>query len=238
MGKTYFVTGTDTDAGKTVITCGLLEAARLAGLTTLALKPVAAGCYKSEEGLRNDDALALMEAMTLSLPYEQVNPLVLEPPIAPHIAAAEAGVRMTLDRLAGYCRGALMNKNDLALIEGAGGWRVPLNSREMISGLARELNTPVILVVGMKLGCINHALLTVEAILRDGVRLAGWVANQMDPDMDRYDENLQTLRGMIPAPCLGNVPFLKVGPVSTGLAMQDNPDQSIVAKYLDISGLV
>ncbi|WP_020584228.1 dethiobiotin synthase [Endozoicomonas elysicola] len=226
MGKTYFVTGTDTDAGKTVVTCGLLEAARSEKLTTLALKPVSAGCHKSEDGLRNDDALSLMEAMTLSLPYEQVNPVAFEPPIAPHIAAEEAGVRMTLDRLTGYCRGALMNKHDLALIEGAGGWRVPLNSREMITGLARELNTPVILVVGMKLGCISHALLTVEAILRDGVKLAGWVANQMDPEMDRYDENLQALKSSIPAPCLGVVPFLK--DVNAGK----------VAKYLDISTLL
>lgn len=226
MGKTYFVTGTDTDAGKTIVTCGLLEAARLKGLTTLALKPVSAGCHQSEEGLRNDDALALMEAMTLSLPYEQVNPLAFESPVAPHIAAAEAGVRMTLDRLTGYCRGALMNKNDIALIEGAGGWRVPLNSREMITGLARELNTPVILVVGMKLGCINHGLLTVEAILRDGVKLAGWVANQMDPDMNRYDENLQTLKSMIPALCLGSVPFM------------ETVDRTVVADCLNIQPLL
>ncbi|USE36980.1 dethiobiotin synthase [Endozoicomonas sp. SCSIO W0465] len=230
MGKTYFVTGTDTDAGKTVITCGLLEAARLTGLTTLALKPVSAGCHQSENGLnsalRNQDALALMEAMTLSLPYEQVNPLALEPPVAPHIAAAEAGVCITLDRLVGYCRGALMHKSDLALIEGAGGWRVPLNSREMISGLAKALNTPAILVVGMKLGCISQALLTAEAILRDGVKLAGWVANQIDPGMSRYEENFQTLKNLIPAPCLGVVPFLS------------DTSSGRVAGYLDISPLV
>ncbi|MBO9482094.1 dethiobiotin synthase [Salinisphaera sp. G21_0] len=225
MGKTYFVTGTDTDVGKTVVSCGLLEAARLKGLTTLALKPVSAGCQHTENGLRNDDALALMEAMTLVLPYEQVNPLALAPAIAPHIAAQEAGVRMTLDRLVGYSRGALMQKNDLALIEGAGGWRVPLNSREMVSGLAKALNTPAILVVGIKLGCISHALLTVEAILRDGVRLAGWVANQVDPDMSRYDENLETLKSLIPAPCLGVVPFL------------EETSASQVAGYLDISPL-
>lgn len=225
MGKTYFVTGTDTDAGKTVVSCGLLAAARLQGLTTLALKPVAAGCRTTEEGLRNDDALALMQAMTLSLPYEQVNPLALEPAIAPHIAATEAGVPVTLDRLAGYCRGALIHKSDLALIEGAGGWRVPLNSREMIAGLAKALNTPAILVVGMKLGSISHALLTAEAILRDGVRLAGWVANQTDPDMSRYEENLLTLKSLIRAPCLGVVPFLR----------DTSADQ--VANYLDISAI-
>lgn len=225
MGKTYFVTATDTDAGKTVVTCGLLAAARTQGLATLALKPVAAGCQLTEQGLRNDDALALMQAMTLSLPYEQINPLALEPAIAPHIAADEAGVHITVNRLTGYCRGALLARHDLAFIEGAGGWRVPLNDREMLSGLARELNTPAILVVGMKLGCISHALLTVEAILRDGVKLAGWVANQITPDLDRFEENVQTLNRLIPAPCLGSVPFM-CPPIST-----------TVAEYLDISPL-
>ena len=225
MGKTYFVTATDTDAGKTVVTCGLLAAARTQGLATLALKPVAAGCQLTEQGLRNDDALALMQAMTLSLPYEQVNPLALEPAIAPHIAANEAGLHVTLNRLTGYCRGALLARHDLAFIEGAGGWRVPLNGREMLSGLANELNAPAILVVGMKLGCINHALLTVEAILRDGVKLAGWVANQTSPEPDRFEENVQTLNKLIPAPCLGSVPFMRP-PIST-----------TVAEYLDIRPL-
>ncbi|WP_067515949.1 dethiobiotin synthase [Endozoicomonas ascidiicola] len=226
MGKIFFVTGTDTDAGKTVVTCGLLEAARLQGLSTLALKPVSAGCHQTSEGLRNDDAEVLIEAMTMSLPYEQMNPLAFEPPVAPHIAAEEAGVRMTLDRLTGYCRGALMKKYDLALIEGAGGWRVPLNGREMLSGLPKALNTPVILVVGMKLGCLNHGLLTAEAILRDGVKLAGWVANQIDPDMNRYEENLATLTRLIPAPRLGTVPYLS------------DFSKEAVAPYLDVSSLI
>lgn len=226
MGKTYFITGTDTDAGKTIVTCGLLEVARLKGLATLALKPVSAGCRQTKNGLKSEDALALIEAMTLSLPYEQINPIALGPPIAPHIAAKEADVRITLDQLAGYSRGALIHKNDLTLIEGAGGWRVPLNSLEMIAGLAKELNAPAIMVVGMKQGCINHALLTVEAILRDGVKLAGWVANQMNPDMSRYDKNLETLKNMIPASCLGRVPFLP------------DTSSSQVAEYLDISSLV
>ena len=225
MGKTYFVTATDTDAGKTVVTCGLLAAARAKGFSTLALKPVAAGCQQTDQGLRNDDALALMQAMTLSLPYEQINPLALEPAIAPHIAANEAGVKITLNRLVGYCRGALLTRHDLAFIEGAGGWRVPLNDREMLTGLAKELNTSAILVVGMKLGCINHALLTVEAIMRDGVKLAGWVANQVTPKLDRFAENVQTLNRLIPAPCLGSIPFMRP-PIST-----------TVAEYLDIRPL-
>ena len=226
MGKTYFVTGTDTDAGKTVVTCGLLAGARAQGLATLALKPVAAGCQQTVEGLRNDDALSLMQAMTLSLPYEQINPLALEPAIAPHIAANDVGMRITLDRLAGYCRGALLAKSDLAFIEGAGGWRVPLNDREMLSALAKELNIPAILVVGMKLGCISHALLTAEAILRDGVKLAGWVANLTTAESPaRFEENFQTLKKLLPAPCLGVVPFMPT------------PNPTTVAEHLDIRPL-
>ena len=226
MGKTYFVTGTDTDAGKTLVSTGLLEVARRQDLQTLALKPVAAGCDKTEEGLRNDDALKLMDAATIELPYEQVNPFALEPAIAPHIAANEAGVRMTIDRLSGYCRGALMRKNDLALVEGAGGWRVPLNDREFFSGLPKAMNIPVVLVVGMKLGCINHSVLTVEAILRDGLKLAGWVANRVDPDMSCYEENLRTLKSIIPAPCLGEVPWLTT------------VDKYSAADHLDIFSLI
>ena len=226
MANTYFVTGTDTDAGKTVVSCGLLEAARQKQLQTIALKPVSAGCDTTPEGLRNDDALNLIEAMTLELPYAQVNPVAFEPPIAPHIAAEEEGCRTTVDRLAGICRGALMRKHDLSLIEGAGGWRVPLNNREMLSGLALEMNTPVILVVGMKLGCLNHALLSAESILRDGARLAGWVANQIDPDMNHYKENVQTLKDSLPAPCLGVVPWL------------ETVDNRAVAEHLDIQPLV
>lgn len=226
MGKVYFITGTDTDAGKTVVTSGLLAAAEKQGLKALALKPVAAGCEMTDEGLRNQDALTLMDAATIELPYEQVNPYALAPAIAPHIAAREAGIRMTIDRLSGYCRGALMKKHDLALIEGAGGWRVPLNDREFFSGLPKALNTPVIMVVGMKLGCINHSILTVESILRDGMTLAGWIANRVDANMSCYDENLQTLKSIIPAPCLGDVPWL------------ENDDKDSVAEYLNLPPLI
>ncbi|UYM17857.1 dethiobiotin synthase [Endozoicomonas euniceicola] len=226
MAKTYFVTGTDTDAGKTVVSCGLLEAARQKQLQTIALKPVSAGCEMTPEGLCNGDAMNLMEAMTLELPYAQVNPVAFQPPIAPHIAAKEEGRRTTVDWLAGICRGALMRKHDLSLIEGAGGWKVPLNNREMLSGLALEMNTPVILVVGMKLGCLNHALLTAEAIVRDGARLAGWVANQVAPDMNHYEENIQTLKDSLPAPCLGVVPWL------------ETLDNRAVAEHLDIEPML
>ncbi len=204
----FFIAGTDTDAGKTTVAAGLLEAANRSGLSTLGMKPVAAGCEHTEQGLRNADALSLQQAMSLSLPYEQINPVALEPAIAPHIAADQAGRRLTVAQLAGFCRGLLMQSADLALIEGAGGWRVPLNRRETLADLAVELQLPVILVVGLKLGCINHALLTAEAIARDGLALAGWVANTVDGDMQAFEANLATLRQRLPAPCLGVVPHL------------------------------
>ena len=208
MGKKFFVAGTDTEIGKTTIACGLLEAGNQRGWRTLALKPVAAGAEPSEDGPRNDDAVALMQSASVKLSYEQVNPVLFEPPIAPHIAAQQVGRRLTVSQLAGYCRGSLMTPNDLALVEGAGGWRVPLSGRETLADLAVELQLPVILVDGMKLGCLNHALLTAEAIRRDGLQLAGWVANTVDGEMSCFEENVETLRQLLPAPCLGVVPSL------------------------------
>ncbi|WP_372778410.1 dethiobiotin synthase [Litorivivens sp.] len=208
MGKKFFVAGTDTEIGKTTIACGLLEAGNQRGWRTLALKPVAAGAEPSEDGPRNDDAIALMQSASVQLSYEQVNPVLFEPPIAPHIAAQQAGRRLTVSQLVGYCRGSLMTPSDLALVEGAGGWRVPLSGRETLAGLAVELQLPVIMVVGMKLGCLNHALLTAEAIRRDGLPLAGWVANTVEKGMSCFDENVETLRQLLPAPCLGVVPGL------------------------------
>ncbi|MBQ0760316.1 MAG: dethiobiotin synthase [Zhongshania sp.] len=204
----YFIAGTDTDVGKTLVACGLLKAAEAQGLRTLAIKPIAAGAERTADGLRNQDAVMLMAAMTEKLPYQQVNPVLLEPPIAPHIAAEQVGKRISAAQLAGLCRGAMMQPADFVLVEGAGGWRVPLNRQELLSALAIELQAPVILVVGMKLGCINHALLTAEAIRADGLRLAGWVANRIDPDMACFDENLSSLNAMLAAPCLGVVPYL------------------------------
>lgn len=226
MAKRFFIAGTDTDVGKTAIAAALLAAAKQQGLRTLALKPVAAGAVKTEAGLRNDDALILQSQMTAPLGYEQVNPVVLEPAIAPHIAARQAGRRLTVSQLAGVCRGALMTAHDFALIEGAGGWRVPLNERETLAGLALEMQLPVILVVGMRLGCLNHALLTAEAIRRDGLILAGWVANSIDPSMSCPDENFDTLKDLLPAPCIGRVPHL------------DNATPEQCATYLDIAPLL
>lgn len=224
MGKKFFIAGTDTDVGKTLVACALLEKARQQGLVTAAIKPVAAGCEQTSEGLRNDDALQLQQAMTADLAYEQINPVALAPAIAPHIAAEQAQKRLRVAQLSGFCRGVMMQRSDLLLVEGAGGWRVPLNSVETMADLAKDLQLPVILVVGMKLGCINHALLTAEAIARDGLPLAGWVANSV-ADMSVYQENLNTLKHLLRAPCLGVIPKL------------DDVNAVTAASYLELTPL-
>jgi len=206
--KAYFVTGTDTDVGKTFVAASLLLAAKERGLTTAALKPVAAGCEKTPEGLRNADALLLQSVITQPLYYEQINPIALASPMAPHIAAQQEKRSMSADRLAGFCRGVL-NAADFTLVEGAGGWRVPLNPSETMADLVKALRLPVILVVGVKLGCINHTLLTVEAIRNDGLVLAGWVANCVDEDMLALQDNIQSLQARIQAPCLAVVPWME-----------------------------
>ena len=209
MAKQWlFITGTDTDVGKTVVACGFLAAANQQGLRTAAIKPVAAGCEVTEQGITNSDALQLQAAASHKLSYQQINPVALEPAIAPHIAAAEAGVRMSASRLVGYCRGVSLMPVDMVVIEGAGGWRVPINSRETLADVAQELECAVIVVVGMRLGCLNHALLTMEAIRRDGLQIAGWVANILDTEMPRLQENIDTLKQSIDEPCLGIVPRL------------------------------
>ena len=205
--KAFFIAGTDTDVGKTLVAAGLLVAAKNMGLTTAALKPVAAGCERTAEGLRNADALLLQSVITEPLMYEQINPIALTAAMAPHIAAQQEKRSLSADRLAGFCRGSL-NQAQLTLIEGAGGWRVPLNPSETMADLVKILRLPVILVVGVRLGCINHALLTVEAIRNDGVPLVGWIANCIDADMPVLEENIHSLAARIPAPCLGVIPWL------------------------------
>lgn len=223
MSKTWFVTGTDTEVGKTAVSCALLKAAAAAGLRTAALKPVAAGC--DAQG-HNEDALQLMECMTETLDYEQVNPVALAEAIAPHIAAVREDRRVQAGRLAGICRGVMLGSADFILIEGAGGWRVPLNRRETLADLAVELGVNVIMVVAMRLGCINHALLTAEAIRRDGLKLAGWVANQPGARMSCHEENLDTLRHMLAAPLLGEIPRLPIWQAEEA------------AKHINIQGLI
>lgn len=205
--RAFFVTGTDTGVGKSRVAATLLAAARASGLSTAAFKPVASGCEEQDGLLRNEDALLLAQYCTLPLSYEQINPVALRLAIAPHLAAASEGRTLRLDRLVGFARGLLMQRADVTLVEGAGGWRVPLNSREFLSGPPAALNMPVILVVGVRLGCINHALLTAEAIHGDGLQLAGWVANHLHADMPAAHDNIATLRDALPAPCLGELPW-------------------------------
>ncbi|PKM31329.1 MAG: dethiobiotin synthase [Gammaproteobacteria bacterium HGW-Gammaproteobacteria-11] len=226
MHQRYFVTGTDTEIGKTTIAAALLYAARQRGLSTAAVKPVAAGAESTPQGLRNDDALALQAQCQPALAYDDINPLCLEAAIAPHIAAQEEGVELTVERLAAGCQRVFQHQAQLTLVEGAGGWRVPLNAEQTLADLACNLNVPVIMVVGMKLGCINHALLTAEAIAADGLKLVGWVANQVDPQMNRAAENLATLKERLKAPCLGVVPWLA------------QPLPEVIASHLDIAPLV
>lgn len=206
--KVLFITGTDTDIGKTLIATGLLEAANKQGKRTAAIKPVAAGCSDTGEGPQNEDALMLQAAASTELSYQQVNPVALDEPMAPHIAAKEQGKQLSANRLTGFCRGITLLPVDLVVIEGAGGWRVPLNNRESMAEIPKQLNAEVVLVVGLKLGCINHALLTAQAIRSDGLKIAGWVANTIDEDMLRLDENIDTLKQLIYEPCLGVIPRL------------------------------
>ena len=204
----YFITGTDTDAGKTLVASGLLALARRQGLTTLGLKPVASGCRMHAEGLRNDDALALQGQTHPEVDYATINPFAYAPAIAPHLAARQAGETLRLSALTDAMAAPLASGRDLTLVEGAGGWRVPLNEAEDLSDLARVLQLPVILVVGLRLGCISHARLTAEAIQAQGLHLAGWVANGISSDFEQADDNLATLAHHLPAPCLGRVPHL------------------------------
>lgn len=209
MTRAYFVAGTDTGVGKTLVACALLRAARVRGLTTAAIKPVAAGCDRTPFGWRNQDALRLQRAASLSLTYEQINPVALPLAIAPHLAAAAAARTLIAADLVAHCAQVLMLGADFTLIEGAGGWRVPLGEHETMADIPRLLRVPVILVVAMRLGCISHALLSAEAIARDGLELAGWVANHTDAEVMRhYRENRETLEARLGCPLLGEIPYL------------------------------
>ncbi len=205
--KIFFITGTDTNAGKTFAMCCLLQAAKKQGLSTAAVKPIAAGGISTNEGFKNEDALQLQNVCSLPLDYEEINPICLKQAIAPHVAAEQEQVEIKASELAEYCRKVINKKADLTLIEGAGGWMVPLNRQEYIGDMVKVLNIPVILVVGMKLGCLNHALLTVKAIQEDGLSLHGWIANQLDPDMPAFEENINTLQDKIDAPLLATIPW-------------------------------
>ncbi|HEX9207894.1 MAG TPA: dethiobiotin synthase [Steroidobacteraceae bacterium] len=209
MTRGYFVTGTDTGVGKTVVTAGLLRLLARQGVRAVGLKPVASGGERNGRGeLRNVDALELQAAAPVRLPYASVNPWCFAPAIAPHLAAREAGQPILVTDLADWY-GRVTADVDLALVEGAGGWRVPLHPRGFLSDLPEAVGLDVILVVGLTLGCLNHARLTAEAIASSGrCRLAGWVANAVDPGFERRAENLETLSDLLGSRPLAEVPRL------------------------------
>lgn len=226
-GGAYFVTGTDTGAGKTLVAAGLLQAANARGWSTLGLKPVAAGGALRDGVLVNEDAHLLRMTASTRLDYPAVNPVLLEEAIAPHIAAAHDGRRLDVAALARHCR-RLARESDaqFTVAEGAGGWLVPLEPPDTMADLVAALGWPVIMVVSMKLGCLNHALLTAAAISAAGQELAGWVATSPGPPMAAYDENLATLDARLGAPCIGALPYLGPQPVAAQ-----------VASYLDLDVL-
>lgn len=208
MSAGWFIAGTDTGVGKTHIACALVRALRARGESVAAMKPVASGARATPDGLRNDDVDALLVAAGMSrFDAAAINPYIFAPAIAPHIAARAAGVAIDLARIV-ETHAALAARYRYVVIEGAGGWRTPINDdAATLAAVPRALGIPAVLVVGLRLGCLNHALLTAEAIAADGVRLAGWIGNALAADMPAMAENVATLKHRLRRPCLGLVPY-------------------------------
>jgi dethiobiotin synthetase len=208
MKHKFFIIGTDTGVGKTYVSAGLLRKFKELGFSCLGLKPVASGGFYREGKLYNDDALQLQQNSSIALDYDLINPYCFLPAVSPNIAAGYHNQKITVSDI--YAKiSAVMNHADICIIEGAGGWYAPINERETMADLAIRCGYPVILVVGIKLGCLNHALLTYKAILAAGITVAGWVANCIDPGMEVVKENIATLQNFIGAPCVGAVDYNK-----------------------------
>lgn len=207
MKRSYFITGTDTGIGKTRVAAALLRRLREAGVKVAGMKPIAAGSVAGPEGPANEDALLLQAESSARHPYAAVNPCLFEAAIAPHIAAAETGIAIDTDRIKA-AHAELRASADVVIAEGAGGFLVPLDESRSCAELPQLLGMDVILVVGLRLGCLNHALLTAEAIAARGLTLAGWVGNAIDPEFPRRDANVATLRQRLGASCLGIVPWM------------------------------
>ncbi len=229
--QVFFVAGTDTDVGKTVVSCTLLARAKLLGLSAFGVKPITAGCdteiVNGKEVLVSGDAARMSEHARVAIDPMLIAPIRLPSPISPHLAAAEVGVSLRAERVVGQVRAALSTRADLVIVEGAGGWRVPINARETVADIARILQKPVILVVRIRLGCLNHALLTAEAIRRDGLQLAGWVATVLDDDQTAgmIDAQCTSLAERLQVPCLGVLPFQKSLDVNTLATLIRLPDE-------------
>lgn len=213
MAPAVFITGTDTGIGKTVTTLALMRALQAEGFSVAGMKPVASGAQRIDGRLRNEDALALQAAASRHWPYELINPCVFELPVSPHLAAAEAGQAVDFALAEARLR-TLRTSADWVLVEGVGGWLAPLSEARTVADFAIALGLPVVLVVGMRLGCLNHALLTVQSMARSGVRCVGWIANCLDRNMLFLEANIATLTRSIPLPLLGRLPFGEAGDAS------------------------
>lgn len=222
--KGFFVTGTDTGVGKTLVACALLRVLAAEGLRVVGMKPVAAGGDRADGRVMNADVVALRAASNVEAPLELVNPYAFEQPIAPHIAAQLAGVTIDVRRVKKTYT-ALADLADSVVAEGAGGFAVPLSARADTADLAALIGLPVVIVVGMRLGCLNHALLTAAAVRAAGLRIAGWVANHIDREMLHADENVAALRDRLDARLIARVPY------------SDAPDAGTVAALVNVSAL-
>ncbi len=207
--KRWYITGTDTEIGKTHVSCQLLQSLSQLGLSTAAFKPVASGAEDTGNGLRNDDANQLIHVSSTKIPYSKVNPWCFTEAVAPHLLAAEADVQINPEHMAQMVS---QYPAEVAVIEGVGGWLAPLDAKTSQADMAKALGAGVILVVGMRLGCINHALLSADRIQADGLSLLGWVANQVDLEMARYQDNIDTLKARISAPMLANIAWNENSP--------------------------
>lgn len=206
MSRGWYVTGTDTGVGKTCVSIALLQALKSSGHTVAAMKPVASGCTNTPNGLSNDDAERLLGECSPGLTYEQVNPYAFEPAIAPHLAAEAVNARIEIPCIAAAYR-QLAATADAVVVEGVGGWLVPINERQTMQDVAVALDLPVLLVVGIRLGCLNHALLTAAAIKAAGLTLDGWIANRVDKTCENADGNVRALQERLAAPLLADFPF-------------------------------
>lgn len=223
MIKKWFVTGTDTEVGKTVASCALLQAATAAGFRTVGYKPVASGSEMTAQGIRNSDALALQRNSSVELGYEQVNPFAFLEPTSPHIVSAQEQRPIDFSQMSAGLE-ALSTKADWLQVEGAGGWFTPLSTTTTFADWVIQEQLPVILVVGVKLGCINHAMLTALAIHNSGLKFAGWIANDVQPTGKHHQEYIATLRDVLKAPMLGEIPFCP-----------EINDQTVLGAHLNIS---
>jgi dethiobiotin synthetase len=217
MSKGFFVTGTDTGVGKTCVSLGLMRALQCGGLSVAGMKPVASGCQALNDELFNDDAQRLRAQSSLDVAYSLVNPFAFEPAIAPHLAAHAGGTRIAVPPIENAFR-QLAARVDAVIVEGVGGWLVPINERQSMADVAACLGLPVVLVVAIRLGCLNHALLTANAIVASGLSLAGWVANRIDADCPYQDGNVSALRERLTAPLLADLPYGDAGVLPEQLA--------------------